>query len=158
MGTVDYAAPEQICGRPLDRRTDVYGLGGLLHFALTGLPPFEGETDDARLRSHLFEPPPAPSRMRPGLPAAIDAVIACALAKDPAARYATAGELGRAAVQAAARAGVVPPATARGRVSSPSRCTDAEAPTVAQPIRAGLAPASIAPAQSSSRKPIFSVA
>ena len=65
---VDYAAPEQIRGGHTDARTDVYALGCLLHFGLTGRPPFTRENLEARLWAHLHEPPPAPSALRPGLP------------------------------------------------------------------------------------------
>jgi serine/threonine protein kinase len=110
VGTVDYAAPEQIQGRRSDARTDVYGLGCLLFFALTGRPPFAGETLEAKLWAHLSEAPPAPSELCAGIPVAFDAVIGHALAKDPAERFTAAGELGRAAVRAAADA---PPLRAR---------------------------------------------
>src|SRR4051794_597153 len=101
VGTVAYAAPEQITGHPTDPRSDVYGLGGLLYFALTGRPPFERDSLDETLRAHLSEAPPAPSSIRPGLPPEIDAVVVRALAKEPASRFATAGEMARAAQLAA---------------------------------------------------------
>ena len=103
VGTVDYAAPEQIRGGHTDARTDVYGLGCLLHFALTGHAPYARENLEARLWAHLHEPPPSPSQLRPGVPTAMDALVARALAKDPADRFASAGELGRAALLAVAR-------------------------------------------------------
>jgi serine/threonine protein kinase len=100
VGTLDYVAPEQIRGGPVDARTDVYALGGVLHFMLTGSPPFERDGDEAKLWAHLHEPPPKPSTI-PGVPAGFDAVVASALAKEPAARYPSAGGLGSAAVAAA---------------------------------------------------------
>ena len=93
LGTPDYAAPEQIEGREMDARADVYALGCVLYTALTGHPPF---ADVPRLRkgwAHVHESPPA-------LPGPLGRVVAKALAKDPAARYATAGELGEAACAA----------------------------------------------------------
>ena len=101
VGTVDYVAPEQICGARTDARTDVYGLGCLLYFALTGRPPYAGDSDEATLWAHVYGPPPSPSRARPGVPPALDAVVARALAKDPVERFASAGELARSALAAA---------------------------------------------------------
>src|SRR4051794_7126259 len=101
VGTADYIAPEQICGAPADARTDVYGLGGLLFFALTGRRPYEQHEDGDKLWAHLYETPPSPSRVRAGLSEELDAVIARALAKAPADRFQTTGELGSAALRAA---------------------------------------------------------
>jgi serine/threonine protein kinase len=102
VGTVDYVAPEQICGWPADPRSDVYALGGLLHFALTGRRPYERDSDVAKLWAHVYAPPPRPSRVRPGLSRALDAVVGRALAKDPDDRFASAGEFARAVAPAAA--------------------------------------------------------
>jgi serine/threonine protein kinase len=101
VGTADYVAPEQICGAPTDARTDVYGAGGLLYFALTGRRPYERDNDGEKLWAHMYETPPSPSRLRPGLPKEIDMVISRALAKDPADRFPSAGDLGSAALRAA---------------------------------------------------------
>src|SRR4051812_2023134 len=102
VGTLDYVAPEQIRGERIDARADVYALGCLLFFALTGVVPFRRETDEARLWAHLSEPPPRPTDLVPEIPAAFDAVVERALAKDPEDRYPSAGDLGRAALAAAA--------------------------------------------------------
>jgi serine/threonine-protein kinase len=101
MGTPDYAAPEQIDGYELDARTDVYALGCVLFHALTGVPPFGDRPRMAKAGAHLHEPPPALRSVRPGVPLAFEAVVARALAKRPADRYASAGELGAAALAAA---------------------------------------------------------
>jgi hypothetical protein len=100
VGTLDYVAPEQIRGEPVDARTDVYALGGVLHFMLTGRPPFDREGDEAKLWAHLHDPPPRPSDFA-DLPPMFDAVVGRALAKDAAERQVSAGELGRAAGAAA---------------------------------------------------------
>ena len=102
VGTLDYVAPEQIRGQRVDARADVYALGGVLHYALTGHVPYDRPSDHAKLWAHLVDPPPRPSAVRPELPAGFDAVVARAMAKDPAARYPSAGDLGRAARAAAA--------------------------------------------------------
>ena len=93
MGTVDYVAPEQIRGDEIDGRADVYALGCLLFEALTGTVPFEGGSDVAVIYAHLEEDRPRASERRPGLPQALDDVLARAMAKDREDRPATCGEL-----------------------------------------------------------------
>jgi hypothetical protein len=93
LGTLDYAAPEQIEGKQVDARTDVYALGGVVHYCLTGEPPYVRDSDVALLQAHLNDPPPAPSRVRSDVPGPVDAVVARAMAKAPAARYGGAGAL-----------------------------------------------------------------
>ena len=95
MGTVAYMSPEQLMGR-VDGRSDVYSLACMLVECLTGQPPFAGDVRQ-RITAHRTAPPPAPSRLRPGLPAELDAVIARGMAKDPGARYRTAPEFAEAA-------------------------------------------------------------
>jgi len=96
LGTADYSAPEQIEGRPLDARADVYSLGAVAFHCLTGRPPFTRDTEFAVLQAHLGEPPPEVTALRPELPLPIDRVVATALAKRPEDRYASAGEFARA--------------------------------------------------------------
>jgi serine/threonine-protein kinase len=93
LGSVDYCAPEQIQGRSLDGRADVYSLGCVLFHCLTGQPPYVRETDFAVLDAHLQDPPPELTAVRPDLPRSLGGVIATAMAKDPDDRYATAGAL-----------------------------------------------------------------
>lgn len=100
LGTVDYASPEQLEGHTTDARSDVYALGCVLFAALTGKPPYPRDTVPATLLAHLNDPIPRPSDA--GAPPEFDRVLARALAKDPADRYLSAGDLGRAA-QAASR-------------------------------------------------------
>src|SRR3954447_7149845 len=97
VGTVDYVAPELLDGQTATPRSDVYSLGCLLFETLTGQVPFPRENDVARLWAHRFAPPPATSEVRSSLPARLDGVLKRALAKDPAERPASAGELMRAA-------------------------------------------------------------
>ncbi|MFD6450355.1 serine/threonine-protein kinase [Nocardia sp. NPDC056541] len=107
LGTLAYAAPEQLEGQPLDVRTDVYALGGTLYELLTGFVPFQRESPAALISAHLIEPPPRPSAGHPGLPPALDGVIARAMAKNPDDRYASCGELADAAISALTGAPVV---------------------------------------------------
>jgi Protein kinase domain len=101
VGTVDYVAPEQIEGKAVDARADVYALGCVLHQALTGEVPYVRDSDVAKMYAHLNEPPPSVTQLVPDLSPAFDAVVARAMAKDPAARYPSAGDLGLAAQAAA---------------------------------------------------------
>jgi serine/threonine protein kinase len=103
VGTVSYAAPEQLQAAKTDARSDVYALGCVIFYALTGRPPFQREREVSTLIAHLSEPPPSLASLRPELPAwaELDAVIAKALAKDPDQRHQSAGELA-AAIDAAA--------------------------------------------------------
>ena len=87
VGTLDYVAPEQISGRPVDGRCDVYSLACVVQETLTGAPPFRRDDDMALLWAHQYDPPPPLSEERPGLPPALDAVLAKALAKSPDDRY-----------------------------------------------------------------------
>lgn len=87
VGTLDYVAPEQISGKPVDGRCDVYGLGCVVYEMLTGGPPFRRDDDLALLWAHQYDPPPPPTSRRPELPHAVDEVLAKALAKTPDDRW-----------------------------------------------------------------------
>jgi hypothetical protein len=130
VGTLDYVAPEQIRGERVDARADVYALGCLLYFVLTGEVAFKRDSDEARLWAHLSEPPPKPSAH--GVPDAFDAVLERALAKDPEERYPSAGDLGRAALAAAANR---KPAE-RERLVAKGAAAPVEAPTVTAAVKA----------------------
>jgi serine/threonine protein kinase len=92
FGTPSYMAPEHLQGHP-DKRSDVYALGVILYQMLAGRVPFEGSTPAMIMIKHLNEPPAPLRTLRPDLPPALESVISKALAKDPAARHATAGQL-----------------------------------------------------------------
>ncbi|MEV6612519.1 serine/threonine-protein kinase [Streptomyces sp. NPDC051051] len=89
VGTLDYVAPEQISGRPVDGRCDVYGLACVVHETLAGHPPFRRDDDMALLWAHQYDEPPPLTTARPDLPPAVDEVFAQALAKTPDARHPT---------------------------------------------------------------------
>jgi tRNA A-37 threonylcarbamoyl transferase component Bud32 len=94
MGTPMYMSPEQCRGAGLvDQRSDVYALGCVLFSLLVGRPPFDSEGVGEIIAMHLREPPPAPSSVRPGIPPEVDQLVLRCLAKDPAQRFAHAGEL-----------------------------------------------------------------
>src|SRR3954463_10322622 len=110
VGTIDYAAPEQIKGWPVDARADVYALGCMLFEMLAGKPPFRRENEDATMYAHTSDPPPPL-----GVSPALDAVVARALAKEPDQRYPSAGDFARAV--AAAVAGQSAPSEAERTVA-----------------------------------------
>ncbi len=96
IGTIDYIAPEQISGKPVDGRTDIYALGCVLYQCMTGEPPFQHDDDTAVLWAHLVGAPPSLTSHRPDLPPGIDAVLSTAMAKAPEDRYATCRDFVRA--------------------------------------------------------------
>jgi YVTN family beta-propeller protein len=87
LGTIDYVAPEQAEGGPVDGRADQYSLGCMLYECLTGVVPFRRDTELAVLWAHVHDPPARIGEHRPDLPAALDAAIGRALAKAPGDRY-----------------------------------------------------------------------
>ena len=95
LGTPTYMSPEQIAGNELDGRSDVYSLGCVLYEMLAGLPPFAGPPEAVMAR-HLMDPAPPVRTLRPDLPAWVDPVVARALAKVPADRFADAAALAAA--------------------------------------------------------------
>lgn len=97
VGTIDYVAPEQVRGDTVDGRADQYALACLMFECLTGTLPYGSRSDVATLFSHLEEDPPRASERRPELPAALDGVLARAMAKEPAERFASCGDLVEAA-------------------------------------------------------------
>src|SRR5947209_6113143 len=103
VGTTDYMAPEQWEGRAVDRRVDIYSLGCVLFEMLTGRVPFRQEGQAARMYAHLTLLPPKVTELVPELPTEFDGVIGRALAKRPDERYASAGDLAAAALDAVKR-------------------------------------------------------
>jgi serine/threonine-protein kinase len=96
-GTPAYMAPEQAAGKAdLDARADLYSLGAVAYFLLTGRPPFVRDTALLTLVAHVTDPVPPPRDLRPDLPADLEAVVLRCLEKDPARRFPDAGALERA--------------------------------------------------------------
>lgn len=126
IGTFLYLSPEQALGEPVTPASDLYSLGCVLLELLTGKPPFEGDSPAAISMAHVSKPPPSAHEVSPEVPAAVDAVIARSLSKDPADRYRNANEMA-----SALRAAVAPAETSgpRGRVPS-LEATSGAAPTV----------------------------
>ncbi|HEY2332746.1 MAG TPA: protein kinase, partial [Acidimicrobiales bacterium] len=91
MGTAKYLAPEQVEGRAVDARADVYALGVVLYEMLCGRPPFVGANSSATAAARLTAEPLRPRQVRAGIPRHLEEITMRALARDPDARYASAG-------------------------------------------------------------------
>lgn len=118
IGTPNFMSPEQTNRGDVDGRTDIFALGAILYYAITGTLAFAGESLAAIGLQVTHHTPPPPSQLAPGSPAAVDAAVMTALAKDPRQRFATAGAFADAfsAALAAARldAGRAPEPAALG--------------------------------------------
>ncbi|HRE49752.1 MAG TPA: serine/threonine-protein kinase [Aggregatilineales bacterium] len=95
MGTPYYMAPEQWRGDPVDARTDIYALGTILYEMLLGRLPFDADTAFVLMHKHVNEPPPL-AELREKFSVAVSHAVSTAMAKDPAQRYASAGDLAKA--------------------------------------------------------------
>ena len=87
VGTIYYTAPEQMLGRELDGRADLYSLACLLYECLAGEPPFTGGSEVEVMQAHIESPPPKLSTARPELPWGVDDTLGRAMAKDPRERH-----------------------------------------------------------------------
>jgi serine/threonine-protein kinase len=96
VGTLRYMAPERFTESEVTYRVDIYALACVLYECLIGSPPYQGSQANL-VNAHLYQPIPRPSALRPGIPIAMDQVIACGMAKNPADRYATPADLSKAA-------------------------------------------------------------
>ncbi|MGH3943482.1 MAG: serine/threonine protein kinase, partial [Pseudonocardiaceae bacterium] len=147
VGTIDYIAPEQIQGKPVDSRTDLYALGCVLYQCLTGVVPFPREETAAFMWAHVHDEPPPVTARRPDLPPQIDHIVAKAIAKQPENRYATCRELALAL-----RAAAADPAASdeSGKVSRPAQPIDSPPPLVP----AGMTSTYVAPTPAPVRPPV----
>ncbi len=116
VGTPGYMSPEQARGRPVDHRSDLFSMAVVLYRALTGRQPFSGPSVPQILFDIVYHVPERPGSLRGDIPEDVDLVLAIALAKDPALRFASATELARA-FASAARRDLSPELRARGRAS-----------------------------------------
>lgn len=138
MGTPEYMSPEQVMGEEVRPSSDIYSLGIVCYEMLAGRSPFSGTTASV-LHAQVYEEPPFLREFNPDLPEGAAAVIHKALAKDPADRFASAGEMSRAL--RAAMEGIAVP------VEPPAAVAVGEPPTeaVAIPTRAAEAPTAVTP-------------
>jgi hypothetical protein len=105
IGTLKYMSPEQVQGRPIDSRADLFSAGVVLYQLLTNHRPFDGGSDFAIIHEIIDHTPSPPSSFNPRVSAALDAVVAQALAKSPYQRFATAREFALALQAAVKRSG-----------------------------------------------------
>jgi serine/threonine-protein kinase len=148
IGTPAYMSPEQGQGLEVDRRSDVYSLGVILYEMLTGRTPYEADSPLSVMVQHITKPLPSPREANPNIPVAVERVILKALVKDPAYRYARAGDLAAALEEAVAKAEAPAakplPATEakppKAAVSYPGGETTRRAPLTAEPPERPQAP------------------
>jgi len=93
LGSVNYVSPEQASGASVDERGDIYQLGAVLYFALTGRPPFPRDTAAETVEAHLSAPPPVPSVVQPRIPRAVDRLVVKAMLKAPGDRFPSAAAM-----------------------------------------------------------------
>jgi tRNA A-37 threonylcarbamoyl transferase component Bud32 len=151
VGTAKYVAPEQVEGKPVDARTDVYSLGVVLYEMLCGRAPFEADTEAATALARLQRDPLRPRQVRSGVPRALEEIVGRAMARDPEQRFPSAADL-RAALLAAGAApspeadltatslAPAPPAAAPPRVAPESPTPAAPPPSFRQTERGWLVP------------------
>ncbi|MEK6274079.1 MAG: protein kinase [Actinomycetota bacterium] len=132
VGTLDYAAPEQIRGESVGPPADIYAFGCLMFECLTGRKPFDRETDVAVMHAHLLDPPPSPKAVRADLPEALDAIFNRVLAKEEAARFTTCREVVEAARSCLGGGLLVPPPGATPTAPTPAITTTL--PTAPTPL------------------------
>jgi tetratricopeptide (TPR) repeat protein/tRNA A-37 threonylcarbamoyl transferase component Bud32 len=96
MGSLAYMSPEQALGMPLDARSDLYAVGGIMYRILAGRLPFQGSTPADRLRAQIHELPRPLREVNPRVPGALEAITMRLLEKSPDRRFATAAELAAA--------------------------------------------------------------
>ena len=142
MGTAKYLSPEQVRGKKLDGRADLYSLGLVLHECLAGRVPFLGETDTDTALARLNRDPTDLARLRPTLPYGLAELIHKLLARRPMDRFATGSELrvalARIATRADQPAGATPLAGAPTRASTSDNALAAKSPpTTSQPDTVG---------------------
>lgn len=131
LGTARYLSPEQVEGRPLDARSDLYALGVVLYEMVCGAAPFDADSEIALALKHVTAEPVAPSASCPGLPPWLDGVVLRALAKDPADRFDSAASF-RQALLTQGRSDVAAP------VRSPAPSATASAPAAPHPAPAAV--------------------
>ncbi len=144
LGTAAYIAPEQVLGQPATEASDRYALAVTAFELLVGRRPFEAEHFAAQAHQHLEGQPPAASHLNPGLPPALDPVLAQGMAKRPEQRWASAAEFADAIEIALGRSArplpMIAPvsAVAARKAAQPARAPTARpAPRVRQPARSG---------------------
>jgi serine/threonine protein kinase len=133
VGTPAYMAPEQVAGKPVDYRTDIYSLGLMLYEMFTGSQAFQADTAVAVALKQMRETPPPPHELDPSIPVGIERAILKCLEKEPGKRFQSVAELENALRSAAVSASPAPPPSVR-RTNSSHSSTPAPA-IMAEPKR-----------------------
>jgi serine/threonine-protein kinase len=102
LGSLSYMSPEQVTGQPTDERSDLYSLGISFYEMVTGVKPFQGDSDFSIMAAQINQAPTPPVQLQPGLPKSVNDIILKSIAKDPAERFQSA-EAFRYAVKRAAQ-------------------------------------------------------
>ncbi|MGD8807187.1 MAG: serine/threonine-protein kinase [Chloroflexota bacterium] len=142
LGTARYVSPEQVQGRAVSGQSDIYSLGATLFEMLAGRPPYQGDSVISVLMAHVNEPLPDLNQIRPGLAPGLSALISKAMAKEPGARFRTAGEMAqalRATVSGKPMPGVVDTGAATAYLGG----SQPAAPGVSRPAAANTGAATI---------------
>lgn len=146
VGTLAYTAPEALLGHPVDHRADVYSLACATVVLLTGAPPFTTTISGQLMLAHISQNPPSIRLKRPDLSPEVDHVLGRGMAKNPAARFNTAGDFSDALAAASRRmsgaAGMAPPTAPQGTnrqgtPSNPALATGHNQPGPMSPVRGG---------------------
>jgi Protein kinase domain len=148
VGTFDYISPEQVKGEKATHKSDVYALAAVFYECLTGVVPFPKDSEAAVLYAQMADPPPKVTDQRPELPLSLDDVIARGMAKEPAERYDSCGELLHEAQRTfthRTRAALTPPRPLETPQETGIRPAEADVPTRAGDGQAGTVPAAPGP-------------
>jgi serine/threonine protein kinase len=185
LGSLSYMSPEQVTGQPTDERSDLYSLGIAFYEMVTGVKPFQGDSDFSIMAAQINQAPTPPVQLQPSLPRSVNDIILKSIAKDPAERFQSA-EAFRYAVKRTAQglrdqgtmvqgsveipSGVIPAQrrpegktvvqgsseyTVGGRVQPTSVPTAPAVPTAAAQPAASVPPAPAAAAQPSSHRGLY---
>jgi serine/threonine-protein kinase len=146
VGTPAYMAPEQVAGKPVDYRTDIYSLGLMLYEMFTGVPAFTADNSIAVALKQMREEPPPPHEIEPNIPVATERAILKCLEKDPAKRFQSIAELESGLSSGASAASPVRPLGSAPTTHPQRRSTDAPravvpaAPAISQPAARRTSP------------------
>ena len=139
VGTAKYVAPEQVEGKPVDARTDIYSLGVVLYEMLCGRPPFVADGEAATALARLQRDPLRPRQVRPGVPKALEEIVCRAMERAPEQRYSSAADLRAALLAAGAAPTPEADLTATHLVTSPSAPTQRPADLTAPALSPSVA-------------------